>query len=98
MSTPIAHVNTDEHHSCWNGREAVVKLLLGPEDANPDVPGIGYGQTPLAWAAENGRVGIVKPVLGGKYANPDNSNKSGRTPLWCAMQRGHEGIVKLQYY
>jgi len=42
------------------GREVVVKLLLGRNDANPDSSSES-GRTPLSWAIGNDREGIVKP-------------------------------------
>jgi len=39
MSALIAHVNLDERRTRWlqgNGPEAVVKLVLGQRDVNPD--------------------------------------------------------------
>ena len=62
------------------GHENIVKLLLGREDVNPDIPDTKYGQTPLSWAAEYGREGVVELLLEREDVNPDSPSKFGRTP------------------
>ncbi|KAK4140868.1 uncharacterized protein C8A04DRAFT_14539, partial [Dichotomopilus funicola] len=42
-----------------NGREAVVKLLLGIGKADVNIAD-SAGRTPLSWAAQNGREAVVK--------------------------------------
>ena len=37
-----------------NGHEGIMKLLLGQEHVNPDIPDKQYGQTALSWAARMG--------------------------------------------
>ena len=64
-----------------NGNEAVVKILLGKEDINPDKPGEG-GRTPLMRAARNEHEGVVKMLLGRGDVNPEEPDESGRTPLY----------------
>ena len=58
MSTPIARLNGRMHHSGMllfiNGHEGVVKLLLGREDINPNLPD-KRGDTPLSHAMILGR-------------------------------------------
>ena len=52
-----------------NGHRAVVKILLGRDDIDPDKLG-GGSQTPLLLAARNGHEGIVKMLLGRDDVNP----------------------------
>jgi len=79
-----------------NGHEGIVKLLLGRNDVNPDIPDTGYGRTPLSLAAERGHDGIVKLLLERKDVNPDAPDmKYGRTLLSWAAVKVHEGIEKL---
>ena len=44
------------------GRGAVVKLLLGRTDVDPDMTDM-RGRTPLSWAAAFGHDGVVKLLL-----------------------------------
>ncbi|RYP35959.1 hypothetical protein DL768_010959 [Monosporascus sp. mg162] len=76
-----------------NRHEAVVKLLLGTDEADPDAKD-KYGKT-LARAAENGYEGIVKLLLGTGKVDLDAKDNSGRTPLMWAAENGHEAVVKL---
>ena len=78
-----------------NGREGVVKPLLGREGVDFDARDTEFGRTPLSWAAGNGHKTVVQLLLEQGYANPDSSSKSGRTPLLWAAMNGHEGVVEL---
>lgn len=51
------------------------------------------GNTPLHLAINQGDLDAVQSLLA-KHANPDIKNKSGRTPLSYAAEKGHPGIVK----
>ena len=54
-----------------NGHEGTVKLLLGQEGVNPNIPDSEYGQTPLSWAVENGCQGVVNLLLARGDVNPN---------------------------
>ena len=77
-----------------NGHEAVVELLLGRADINPDKPG-GDGRTPLVLAACGGHQGVVEMLLGRDDVNPNKLDGSGETPLGWAAYKGREGVVKI---
>jgi len=85
--------NTPLVWAASNGREGVVKILLGRCDVTPDKPDRG-GKTPLLCAAQNGHEGVVKMLLERNDVNPDKPNKYGRTALFNAALNGHEGVVK----
>ena len=77
-----------------NGHEGVVKILLGQDDLNPDMPNL-CSETPLWCAAKNGHEAVVKILLGQDKINPNRVNGSGETPLWWAAKNGHEGVVEI---
>jgi len=77
-----------------SGQEAVVKLLLGRKDINPDKPG-PFGRTPLLSAAENGHEAVVKLLLRREDVNPDTPDFGGQTLITYAAKNGHEAMVKL---
>ena len=37
----------------------------------------------------------MKLLLDRKEVNPDSRDNYGQSPLWCAAEGGHEGVVKL---
>jgi hypothetical protein len=79
-----------------NGRQAVVKLLLGNTKVDPDITDIYYGTTPLWQAAANGHEAVVKLLLGNTKVDPDITDiQYGTTPLWQAAANGHEAVVEL---
>ena len=41
-------------YAAMNGHEGIMKLLLGQEHVDPDIPDKQYGQTALSWAARMG--------------------------------------------
>ncbi len=49
--------------------------------------------TPLHLAVNQGDLAAVQSLLA-KHDNPEKKNKSGRTPLSCAAEKGHPDIVK----
>ncbi|EEU35470.1 uncharacterized protein NECHADRAFT_86213 [Fusarium vanettenii 77-13-4] len=77
-----------------NGREAIVKLLLGTNQVDPNAKD-GHERTPLSLASENGHEAIVKLLLGTNQVDPNAKNGHVRTPLSLASENGHEAIVKL---
>ena len=79
-----------------NGHEAVVKLLLGRDDIDPDKPGED-GETPLFRAAYVGYEGIVKMLLGRDDINPHKPDNWGQTPLSCAVENRQMGVVEILY-
>ena len=86
--------NTSLTWAARRGHEGVVKILLGRDDINPDIPN-NDGDTPLCRAAITGREGVVKILLGRDDVNPDKPDDSGRTPLCWAAISGQEGVVKI---
>ncbi|RYP17412.1 hypothetical protein DL765_004542 [Monosporascus sp. GIB2] len=79
-----------------NGQEAIVKLLLITEKADPDSKDSEYGRTPLSWAAGNGHEAIVKLLLAtGRVDVNSTDSEHVRTPLSWAAENGHEAVVKL---
>ena len=56
---------------------------------------IGFGWTPLSWAAINGHEGVVRLLAEREDVEADSKNKDGNTPLSCAAINGHEGVVRL---
>jgi len=95
---PDSSSESDRTPLSWaaeNGRDGIVKLLLGRRDVNPDTPDSMYGRTPLSYAAENGHEGVMKILLEQKDVNPDSLSKFGQTPLSLAAENGHEGVVKI---
>ena len=77
-----------------NGREAVVKLLLGREPVEVNSKDID-GRTPLLYAVENGHEAVVKLLLGREGVEVNSKDIDGRTPLSYAAVYGHEAVVKL---
>ncbi|PVH71069.1 hypothetical protein DL98DRAFT_597280 [Cadophora sp. DSE1049] len=79
--------------AAWNGRGAVVKLLLATEGVDADSKDTN-GRTPLSWAAWNGRLSwatengheaVVKLLLATEGVDADSKDTNGRTPLsWAA--------------
>jgi len=86
--------NTPLVYAARNGHEGVVKILLGQNNASPDMAG-KFGYTPLWCAAGNGHEGVVKVLLERDDVNPEKPTESGTTPLAWAVERGHEGVVKI---
>ena len=79
-----------------NGRERIVKLLLGREDVYSDPSDMVYEPTPLARAAEDGHEGIMKRLLERGDVNPNTPDADyGRAPLSLSAENGYEGIAKL---
>ena len=81
--------------AAMNGYEAVVKLLLGRKEINPDRPDDGHRRTPLSWAAGNGHGAVVKLLLGRKDVDPNRVDVWDQTPISWASENGHEAVVEL---
>ena len=89
------HIQPDQHDAnngrtalSWaagNGHEGVVGTFLGEQFVNPGSVGRRWGKSAR----------VVNLLFGDRYVNPNSSSKFGRTPLWWAVENGHEGIVKL---
>jgi len=65
-----------------NGHEAVVELLLGRADIDPDKPGED-GQTPLIRAARNGYEGVVKASRPGRHRSRQAKSLGSNTAQSC---------------
>ena len=76
------------------GNEGVVRLLLMPDDVDPDKPD-NDGKTLLWLASSNGHEEVVRLLLSRGDVNPDKPDNNGATPFWLASARGHEGVVRL---
>ena len=75
------------------GHEAVVKILLERDDANPNTAD-KRGRS-LFIAAHEGHEGVVKLLLERKDVNPNAAGEYGQTPLFIAAHKGHEGVMKM---
>ena len=79
------------HFAVVRGRESVLRLLL-EHGHNLDVLD-GYGETPLILACRESHEGVVRLLL---EAGADlGAGKSCRTPMDCAVARGHDDMVRL---
>jgi ankyrin repeat protein len=67
-----------------NRHEGIVQLLLNKD-----------GQTLLLWAARNGYESIVKLLLQTDKVNVDIEDEAGRTPLFHALDNGHQKVFNL---
>jgi len=85
------------------GHDAIVKMLLEHEGADPHIVD-DSGRTLLSWVAWRGFVGIVGMLLERNDVDPDSADESGRTPLsWAAgpgiwpqgTDEGRERVVKV---
>ena len=76
------------------GHEEVVKLLLGREEVNPDIPE-EHGRTPFMFAALRGHERVAKILLGRDEVNPNKPDKYGQTPLLVAAWGGYIEVVKM---
>ena len=76
------------------GHEEVVKLLLGREEVDPDIPE-EHGRTPFMFAALRGHERVAKILLGRDEVNPGEPDVSNQTPLLVAARGGHEEVVKM---
>jgi ankyrin repeat protein len=83
-----------------SGHSAIVEMLLGKDNVDPDYKDEG-GRTPLSWAAEKGYRTIVKMLLAKNRVDPDSKDTNGRTPLsWAAgthwaIEKEHMAVVQL---
>jgi len=85
--TPLGWVSANRH-------EGVVKILLGRDEINPNMPGKD-DQTPLLRAARNGHERVLKILLGGNDIDPNRPDEYGGTQLGWASGNGDEGVVRL---
>ncbi|TMW46773.1 hypothetical protein DOY81_008147 [Sarcophaga bullata] len=83
------------HHACINGHADIVKLLLAHE-ASPNLPDT-RGSSALHLASWAGEEEIVKMLLTDPYrpANPNLPTIEKETPLHCAAQHGHIGVLSI---
>jgi len=80
------------HMAAWNGREAVVKLLIG-KGADIDARGFS-GPTPLYEAAMHDHKNLVELLIG-KGADVNARNERQVTPLHMAALNGKRDLAKL---
>ena len=76
------------HHACWNGDDAMAKVLLkhgGPPLMRAKS---GYGSTPLHCAADRGHTSTVRMLLQAG-ANVNAKNDGGLTPLHYTAWNDH---------
>jgi hypothetical protein len=75
-----------------SGDVGLARTLLAA-NANPNIAGIVFKQTPLLVSTYNGYTEIVKILLDAG-AQTDVRSTNGATPLHFAVQKGHTQIVK----
>ena len=51
--------------------------------------------TPLAWASRNGHERVAEILLRKCNITTDKPGEGGQTPLWLAVWKAHEGVVKI---
>ena len=76
------------------GREGVVKLLLGTGKVDADTK-CNAGRTPLSRAAQTGQEAVVKLLLSTGKVDADMKDNEGKTPLAWAAQEGHNAVAEL---
>ncbi|KAI1635964.1 hypothetical protein F4809DRAFT_641949 [Biscogniauxia mediterranea] len=84
---------TPLHNATQSGHIDVVNLLLGA-NANLNAE-LSNGMTPLHWAAFNGSEDIVRVLLEKPGINLNVKDSFDRTPMLCAAEKHHTGIVQL---
>jgi ankyrin repeat protein len=84
--------STPLHFAAYNGRLAVVELLLA-HNADVNVAN-NYGVLPLHDAANQGHKEIVALLLAHKSL-VDVKDKRGKTPLQYAVERGYRDVADL---
>ncbi|RYO81134.1 hypothetical protein DL766_001643 [Monosporascus sp. MC13-8B] len=77
-----------------NGHEAVVNLLLGAGEVDPNAED-KYGWTPVLLAAANGQEAVVKLLFDTGKVDLNARDKYGWTPMLWAAASGHKAVVKL---
>ena len=82
------------HYAARAGKEAVVRLLLG---IGADIYARDkIGRMPLHWAAVEGRDAVVSLLLEkSRGVNARERDGYGKTPLECAISRGHKATAEL---
>ncbi|RWA05151.1 hypothetical protein EKO27_g9951 [Xylaria grammica] len=84
---------TPLHNAAQSGYLSVVALLLETKaKVNAE---LSNGMTPLHWAAFNGFEDIVKLLLTRPDVNTALKDGFDRTPMLCAAEKHHAGIVQL---
>lgn len=84
------------HLAAYYGHTAVVAKLLHA-GANPNVQ-LRNGRTPALLAAELGWEEVLRLLVTRSVQYPADlslTTDSGKGPLYCAVERGHEGMVRL---
>ncbi|KAI0600665.1 hypothetical protein F4775DRAFT_582590 [Biscogniauxia sp. FL1348] len=84
---------TPLHNATQSGHIDIVNLLLGA-NANLNAE-LSNGMTPLHWAAFNGSEDIVRVLLEKPGINLNVKDSFDRTPMLCAAEKHHAGIVQL---
>ncbi|KAL8816202.1 MAG: hypothetical protein Q9191_008370, partial [Dirinaria sp. TL-2023a] len=85
---------TSLHLAAAEGRDGIVKLLLGRDDMNVNYLDM-QERTPLMVAAYLGRDAIVRVLLDLDGVQADRQDETRRTPLSYAAEAGHADIVKM---
>jgi ankyrin repeat protein len=76
------------------GDEEVVRLLLGDDSIDPDIPN-GNGDTALCCAIQLCHTVVIKLFLETHSVNVNARNARGETALWSPALSGHTAIVGL---
>jgi len=77
-----------------NGRDSMVRLLLGYEDARQLVDSADIdGKSAFCWAAQNGHHTTLLLLLD-HLARPDQRDRTGRSPLSWAASQGWSTVVE----
>lgn len=81
-------------HAAENGHLAVVELLVGRVDVQPDSREC-LGQSPLSRAAENGHLAVVELLVPRDDVQADSRDNNSQSPLTRAAENGHLAVVEM---
>jgi ankyrin repeat protein len=76
------------------GQKAIVRMLLGRKDTNPDLAD-NQGDTPLLEASRKGHVAIIEQLLETGNVNVNPTTSSGQSALSFVAGQGLEDSVRL---
>jgi ankyrin repeat protein len=100
LGHPAASINERDHEgrtalwfACRNGRDVMVRLLLGA-GADPSIA-TNLGSTPLMVAYSGRHLEVVRVLLGHPAAPINERDHDGSTALWHACRDGRDHMVRL---